>query len=90
LPVIGLRGEYRFTDRWIFRASGEIFAFSYDAWDGTLYDVFAGIDCRLSNRFTIGAAVNSVTFDIGVTKNNFTGNVDWGYLGGLVSFKYTF
>jgi hypothetical protein len=30
LPVLGLRGEYRFTDRWTFRASGELFVFEYD------------------------------------------------------------
>ena len=90
LPVFGLRGEYHFTDRWIFRASGEIFVFEYDNWDGSLYDLYAGIDYRLNQRFSIGAALNSVTFDLGVVKQNFTGNVDWGYTGGLVFVKLNF
>ncbi len=90
LPVLGLRGEYRFTDRWTFRASGELFVFEYDNWDGSLYDVYAGIDYRLTNHFSVGAALNAVTFDIGVSEENFSGNVDWGYVGGLLFLKVGF
>lgn len=90
LPVFGLRGEYRFTDRWTFRASGEFFVFEYDNWDGSLADLYAGIDYRVTEHFSVGAAVNSVTFDIGVTEDNFNGNVDWGYVGGLLFLKLGF
>lgn len=90
LPVFGLRGEYRFTDRWTFRASGEFFVFEYDNWDGSLSDLYAGIDYRISNRFSAGVAVNAVTFDIGVAEDNFNGNVDWGYIGGLLFLKLDF
>jgi len=90
LPVFGLRGEYRFTDRWTFRASGELFVFEYDNWDGSLYDLYAGIDYGFTDNFALGVAVNSVTFDIGVSESNFNGEVDWGYLGGLVFLKVGF
>jgi len=90
LPVFGLRGEYRFTDRWTFRASGEFFVFEYDNWDGSLSDLYAGIDYRITEHFSAGVAVNSVTFDIGVAENNFNGNVDWGYVGGLLFLKLGF
>jgi hypothetical protein len=90
LPVFGLRGEYRLTDRWTFRASGEFFAFEYDNWDGSLYDLYAGIDYRLTGNFAIGAAVNAVTFDIGVSQTNLNGDVDWGYVGGLLFLKFAF
>jgi len=90
LPVFGLRGEYRFTDRWTFRASGEVFVFEYDNWDGSLYDLYAGIDYRFTDNFAVGAAINAVTFDIGVSENNFNGNVDWGYTGGLLFLKMGF
>lgn len=90
LPVFGLRGEYRFTDRWTFRASGELFVFEYDSWDGSLYDVYAGIDYRLTDHFSAGVALNTVSFDIGVSELNFSGNVDWGYTGGLIFVKYGF
>jgi len=38
LPVIGLRGEYHFSEKWSLRASSEIFAFAYSDFDGSLYD----------------------------------------------------
>ena len=90
LPVFGLRGEYHFTEHWVFRASGEFFVLEYDKWDGSLVDLYAGIDYRFTKRFAVGAAINSVTFDIGVSEDNFNGNVDWGYLGGLIFLKFGF
>lgn len=90
LPVFGLRGEYRLSDRWTFRASGEFFVFEYDNWDGSLYDLYAGIDYRITENFAVGAAVNSVTFDIGLAEENLNGNVDWGYVGGLLFLKLSY
>lgn len=90
LPVVGLRGEYQLTDRWTFRASGELFVLEYNDWDGSLYDIYAGIDYRLTKHFSVGLAVNSVTFEIGVSRQNFRGNVDWGYSGGLIFLQYGF
>ena len=90
LPVFGLRGEYQLSDRWTFRASGELFMFEYDNWDGSLVDIYAGIDFGLSERFSLGLGFNSVTFDIDVAEQNFEGNVDWGYSGGMIFLKYDF
>jgi hypothetical protein len=44
----------------------------------------------LTNHFSVGAALNAVTFDIGVSEENFSGNVDWGYVGGLLFLKVGF
>jgi len=90
LPVFGLRGEYRLSDRWTLRASGEFFLFEYGDWDGSLYDVYAGIDYRFTEHFAVGAALNAVDFDIGVEKQNLAGNLDWGYAGGLLFLKISY
>ena len=90
LPVIGLRGEYRFTDRWSLRASGELFAFEYDNWDGSLVDLYAGLDYSFSESFSLGLGYNAVTFDIGVKEQNFQGDIDWGYRGTMVFLKFDF
>lgn len=90
LPVFGLRGEYNFSEKWSFRASGEIFVFEYGDWDGSLYDIYAGIDYQLFEYMAIGLGVNLVKFDIGVTKQNITGELDWRYDGGLLFFKFDF
>lgn len=90
LPVIGLRGQYFFTQKWSVRASGEFFFFEQDDWEGDLVDLYLGVDYELSRRFAVGVGFNAVTFDLGVSKENFTGQLDWGYSGGLVFLRGRF
>ena len=66
LPVVGLRGEYHFSDNWSFRTSAEIFAFEYDDFDGSLYDFYVGVDYQLFDRVAIGVGLNSVRMNLGV------------------------
>ena len=88
--MFGLRGEYYFSDKWSFRASGAIFVFEYEDFDGSLYDIYAGLDYQLLDRMAVGFGINSVRMDIGVTKVNATGNIDWRYDGGLLFLKFDF
>ena len=90
LPVFGLRGEYNFSEKWSFRASGEFFVFEYDDFDGSLYDLYVGLDYQLFDRMAVGVGINSVKMDIGVVKENATGNLDWQYDGGLIFLKFDF
>ena len=90
LPVVGLRGEYDFSDKWTFRASGEVFGFRFEDSDGLLVDVYAGIDYQLFNNAAIGLGLNAVHFDIDFSLTNFNGNVDWGYTGALAFLKFAF
>ena len=90
LPVIGLRGEYALSDRWSFRASGEFFFIEYDNIDGSLVDIYAGLDYRVLDNLSIGAGFNSVTIDVDASRNRFEGGLDWQYSGGLVFFKFDF
>jgi hypothetical protein len=90
LPVIGLRGEYRFADRWSLRGSGEIFAIEYDDYDGSLYDLFIGLDFSVTETIAVGVGINSVQLDIGVAKRNFQGDLDWQYDGAMAYLKFDF
>jgi hypothetical protein len=90
LPVIGLRGEYRFTDKWIFRASGELFALEFEAMEGSLVDLYAGIDYRLFEHVAIGVGLNSVKLDVDVSDSKLAGSLDWQYDGALLFFKFDF
>ncbi len=90
LPVFGLRGQYDFSEKWSLRGSVEIFAVDYDAYSGSLHDVYAGVDYQLFEHAAIGLGINSVTLDVGVSENNFEGNLDWRYDGGLLFFKFDF
>lgn len=90
LPVFGLRGEYRFADRWSLRGSGEVFVIEYGDFDGSLYDLFAGIDFSMTDNVAFGIGVNSVKIDVGITKDSFQGNLDWAYDGALAYLKFDF
>ena len=88
--MFGLRGEYSFSEKWSFRASGEIFIYESGDYDGSLYDFYAGVDYRLFEHVAVGIGINTVRMDIGVTKPNLTGDLDWRYEGGLLFFKFDF
>lgn len=90
LPVLGMRGEYRLSDKWSFRASGEFFFLSYDQYDGSLTDLYAGVDYRLFKRASVGIGLNSVRLNIGVSGDNLNGDFDWQYDGGLLFVKFDF
>jgi hypothetical protein len=90
LPVIGLRGEYEFSEKWSFRANAEFFFFEYGDWDGSLYDIYAGVDYDLFKNMGIGIGVNSVKMNLGVTKPDLTGDLNVEYSGALVFIKFDF
>ena len=90
LPVIGLRGKYDFTEKLSFRASGELFALKYEDFDGSLYDLYAGLDYQFFEHISLGVGLNSVKLDIGIAKDNFTGDLVWQYTGGLLFLKFDF
>lgn len=90
LPVIGLRGQYDFSENWSIRGSAQVFAFEYDDFDGSLYDAYLGVDYQLFEYMALGLGVNSVKMDLGVTKPDFNGDLDWTYTGALLYFKFDF
>lgn len=90
LPVIGLRGEYEFADRWTFRASGEFFFVEYEDINGSLVDLYAGVDYRVLDNMSVGLAINSVTIDVDSEDANFRGALAWRYTGGLLFLKFDF
>jgi hypothetical protein len=90
LPVLGLRGERKLSDRWTFRASGEFFFVEYDNIDGSLVDLYAGFDFSVLDNLSLGIGFNSVTIDVDATKSSFSGALDWQYSGGLVFLKFDF
>ena len=90
LPVIGLRGEYALSDRWTARASGEFFFIEVDNVDGSLVDLYAGVDYRVLNNLSVGLGVNSVNINIDATESRFDGSLDWRYSGALLFVKFDF
>jgi hypothetical protein len=90
LPVVGLRGQYDITEKWVFRGSAELFALEYGDFDGSLSDLYAGVDYRFRDRMAVGLGLNSVNLNVGVDSSGFNGNLDWRYTGGILSVKFDF
>ena len=90
LPVIGLRGQYDFTEKLSFRASAEIFALEYEDYSGSLYDIYAGLDYQFFTHVAIGIGINAVELNVEITKDRFNGDIDWRYDGGMLFFKFDF
>jgi len=90
LPVFGLRGEYALSARWTLRGSAELFAFEIENLDGTMYDVYAGIDYHLGKNVAIGLAINTVGMDLDASRRNLEANLDWRYDGALAYLRFVF
>ncbi len=90
LPVIGIRGEYEFADKWTFRASGEFFLVEFDNVDGALVDLYAGLDYAVLDSVSMGLGFNSVALDVDASKSGFQGSLDWQYTGALLFLKFDF
>jgi hypothetical protein len=90
LPVIGLRGEYYLSNKWTLRGSAEFFGLEFEAMEGSLTDLYAGIDYKLFEHAAIGLALNSVKMDVNVSGSTLKGALDWQYDGVLLFFKFDF
>jgi len=90
LPVIGLRGQRRLSDRWTLRASGEFFFVEFDDIDGSLVDLFVGVDYALIDQLSLGVGFNSVNLDVDSSQVNFQGAFGWRYDGAMAYLKATF
>jgi len=52
-----------------------------------VYDLYAGLGYQITDHVALGVSVNSVKMDVGVSKKNLDGNLDWRYDGDLFSLN---
>jgi hypothetical protein len=90
LPVIGLRGEYAFGERFTLRGAAELFALKTGGIDGRLHDSYVGVDYSFGKRFAFGVAYNDVSMNVSAEEAGFHGRLDAGYRGALLYFKVDF
>ena len=90
LPVLGLRGEYAFGERFTLRGATELFALETDGINGRLHDSYVGVDYSFGKRFAFGVAYNDVSMNVSAEEAGFRGRLDAGYRGALLYFKVDF
>ena len=90
LPVLGIRGEYYFSERWRATASAEWFGLEIDDYDGTLQDVLIGIDYRVTKHASIGVGFNDVDIDVDATEKAIRADLKWEYSGYIAYLRFSF
>ncbi len=90
LPVLGLRGEYFFSDRWRASASAEWFGLQIDEYEGTLRDVLIGIDYRVGKHAALGLGYNDVKIDVDATEGGLRADLEWEYSGFIGFLRFEF
>lgn len=90
LPVIGLRGEYYFSERWRASASIELFAVEVDEYRGHLQDNLVAIDYLLTDHAALGLGYNHVEIDVDATEKDLRADLTWQYSGVMAYLRLTF
>jgi len=90
LPVLGVRGGYAMTDRWLLHYSGEVFFIEVDDTKGQLYDVYGSISYLFTDNFALGLGYNYVNFDLDGTDERLNAELDWRYAGFIASLRFVF
>ena len=88
--MLGLRGEYFFSDRWRASASAEWFALKIGDYEGSLHDFLIGIDYRFGKHAAVGLGYNSVEFDIDATEGDLRADLVWQYSGFIGYLRFSF
>jgi hypothetical protein len=81
LPVLGLRGMWKFADNWYADAQGQWFGVEVDQIDGSLVDLRLGVTWMFMKNVGVGAGWNHFKVDVDASKKSFDGSLDWTYSG---------
>ncbi len=90
LPVLGIRGGYAITDKWVISYSGEAFFLEFDKYEGDIYDAFASIEYRFTERFAVSAGYNYVTVSVDIDDQDLNADLDYRFSGIVASLKLAF
>jgi len=85
LPLLGVRYDHHFSDRWSAGASAAVFAleFGQDTWsfEGHLWSVRLHGEYRFARNFAIGAALDGFDVSVDLSSGSWKGGFDYGYWG---------
>jgi hypothetical protein len=90
LPVAGIQGSYALGERWHVQASVQFFDVELeniagtDRIDGYLVDALLGLDFRISNGLSVGAAANWFLMNAGADRDALSLDFDYTFAGGFV------
>ena len=90
LPVIGLRGGWAFAPKWYFDAAGQVFKVKVGDYDGSWWDLRAGVTWMYNRHFGVSAGYEKFTTHVNINKPHFDGSLNLSYQGLLANVVATF
>ncbi len=84
LPVVGLRGVWRFHPNFYLDAQAQFFKISLDPYDGRLEDYSASVVWTPIKHLGIGAGYNKFITRLDVSADRFDGSLRWRYGGARI------
>jgi hypothetical protein len=84
LPVLGLRGMWKFADNWYADLQGQWFSVEVDNIDGGLSDIRLGVTWMFMDHVGVGAGWNRFKVDVDASKKSFDGSIEWSYSGAQI------
>ncbi|PMG29326.1 hypothetical protein BCU94_14220 [Shewanella sp. 10N.286.52.C2] len=99
LPNIGLYGNYEFYPGWTFGAHVQYFAIKYDNFKGSLVDIRAGVQAKISDNWQLALAYNYYDVDVDIEQSRsildeeyrtLDYNINYGFTGPMFAVSYRF
>ena len=90
LPVFGIRGQYRFAEKWRFVGQMEWFDVKTGDFDGTFSDALLTVEHDTWDRFGFGFGINSFGLNVSSADEDLKGILDIEFDSFVVYFKGNF
>ena len=90
LPVIGLRGIWRFADKWYLDGHAQFFALEFDQYDGQLIDAQVAVIWQAFRHVGIGLGYNYFGTQVDVDGRLLDGRLEWEYSGLMLFARASF
>lgn len=87
LPVIGVRGDRRLSERWRLQGALQWFDVQVGDVDGLFSDFIVTVEHDTFDRFGFGFGINNNTLDIESGDDDFRGRIDLSFRSAVVYFK---
>jgi len=90
LPVLGLRGIWRFADKCYLDGHAQFFALEFDNYDGEVIDAQASVIWQAFRHVGIGLGYNWFDARLDVEGDRLDGRLEWGYDGLMLFARASF
>lgn len=81
LPLLGIGYRYYMNKQWTIIGSATYFSSSYNDADGSVSSFFIATEYTPGKNWGVGASVSYLDVDVGLTKTDYAGRVNWQYTG---------